>query len=255
MCTIVVLRRPGHRWPLIVGANRDEMVDRPWAPPGRHWPDRPGVVAGLDRLAGGTWLGLNDAGVLAAVANRRGSLGPAAGKESRGSLPLRALDHARAAAAARELARIDGGRFRAFNLVVADPEDAFWLANRDGAVTVAPIPEGLSMLTAGDLDDAASPRIARFRPRFAAAHAPDPDRGDWAAWEALLAATDDAAPASAMTLYPRNGFATVSSALIALAARGSGVAPIWRFAPGPPDLTAFAPVAIAPARGRHLRDC
>ena len=78
MCTLVLLRRPGHPWPLLLAANRDEMVDRPWAPPGRHWPDRPEVVAGLDRTAGGSWLGLNDHGVVAAILNRRGSLGPAA---------------------------------------------------------------------------------------------------------------------------------------------------------------------------------
>ncbi|HEY7688883.1 MAG TPA: NRDE family protein, partial [Dongiaceae bacterium] len=59
MCTLVILFRPGHDWPVIVGANRDEMADRPWAPPARHWPDRPQVVAGLDKLAGGSWLGVN----------------------------------------------------------------------------------------------------------------------------------------------------------------------------------------------------
>src|ERR1700685_676462 len=56
MCTLILLRRPGHDWPVIVGANRDEMKARPWRPPGRHWPDRPEVVAGLDELAGGSWL-------------------------------------------------------------------------------------------------------------------------------------------------------------------------------------------------------
>src|SRR5437773_2414816 len=55
MCTLVILRRPEHAWPIIIGANRDEMIDRPALPPDRHWPDRPEVVAGLDRLAGGTW--------------------------------------------------------------------------------------------------------------------------------------------------------------------------------------------------------
>jgi uncharacterized protein with NRDE domain len=57
MCSVVLLLRPGHDWPVIVGANRDEMADRPWAAPARHWPDRPHVVAGLDKLAGGSWLG------------------------------------------------------------------------------------------------------------------------------------------------------------------------------------------------------
>ncbi|MCC6782813.1 MAG: NRDE family protein, partial [Planctomycetes bacterium] len=84
MCTLVLLRRPGHAWPLLVAANRDEMRERPWRPPARHWPDRPDVFAGLDELAGGSWLGLNDHGVAAAVLNRRNTLGPAAGLRSRG---------------------------------------------------------------------------------------------------------------------------------------------------------------------------
>jgi len=72
VCTVVLLRRPTHAWPLILGANRDEMADRAWLPPARHWPDRRRVVAGLDRLAGGTWLGVNEFGVVATVLNRRG---------------------------------------------------------------------------------------------------------------------------------------------------------------------------------------
>ncbi|NBP73538.1 MAG: hypothetical protein EBU57_10365, partial [Alphaproteobacteria bacterium] len=67
MCTVVILRRPGHDWPLLIAANRDEMAGRPWDPPARHWPDRENVVAGIDRLAGGTWMGLNDEGVAACI--------------------------------------------------------------------------------------------------------------------------------------------------------------------------------------------
>jgi hypothetical protein len=120
MCTLVILRRPEHRWPVVIGANRDEMIDRPWQPPGRHWPDRPEVVAGLDTLAGGSWLGINDWGVAAAVLNRHGSLGPAPDRRSRGELVLEALDHADAVAAAEALSHLDPGAYRTFNLIVAD---------------------------------------------------------------------------------------------------------------------------------------
>ena len=82
MCTLVILRRPDHAWPLLFAANRDEMLERPWRPPARHWPDRPDVVAGRDELAGGTWLGVNDHGVGAAVLNRIGSLGQTTDKRS-----------------------------------------------------------------------------------------------------------------------------------------------------------------------------
>src|SRR5258707_8561127 len=99
MCTLVILRRPEHDWPVIIGANRDEMIERPAKPPGRHWADRAEVVAGLDLLAGGSWLGINDWGVAAAILNRHGSLGPAARLRSRGGLVLGgpAPPHARAA--------------------------------------------------------------------------------------------------------------------------------------------------------------
>ena len=70
MCSIVILFRPGHDWPVLIGANRDEMQDRPWRAPGRHWADRPEAVAGIDLLAGGSWLGINAQGVVAAVSNR-----------------------------------------------------------------------------------------------------------------------------------------------------------------------------------------
>ena len=120
MCTLAILRRPDHPWPVIIGANRDEMIDRPSLPPARHWPDRAEVVAGRDLLAGGSWLGINDWGVAAAVLNRHGSLGPAAGQRSRGELVLEALDHADAVAAAAALSDLDPHSYRTFNLIVAD---------------------------------------------------------------------------------------------------------------------------------------
>src|SRR5947199_8245342 len=113
------------------------MVARPADPPARHWPDRAEIVAGKDLLAGGSWLGLNDWGVAAAVLNRHGSLGPAPGQRSRGELVLEALDHADAAAAARALADLEPAAYRSFNLIVADGRDAFWLRHAgDGEIEV-----------------------------------------------------------------------------------------------------------------------
>ncbi len=246
MCTIVLLRRPGHGWPLVLAANRDEMGDRPWLPPGRHWPDRADVVAGRDERAGGTWLGVNDAGVVAAVSNRRGSLGPDPDKRSRGELPLLALAHGDAGAAARAVAEADGAAYRSFNLVVADRRAAFWLRNRGNGETIErfEVPPGLSMLTSGELDDPASPRIRGFLPRFRAAPPPDPEHGDWRAWEELMASRDGAAagdPHAAMTVLTDTGFGTVSSSLIALA--GDARESVWRFAAGPPDRTPYVAVA------------
>jgi uncharacterized protein with NRDE domain len=248
MCTLVLLRRPGHQWPLLLGANRDEMLDRTWTPPGRHWPDRPEVTAGRDDLAGGSWLGVNDHGVAAAILNRTGSLGPLAGKRSRGELVLDALDYGDAVDAATALSGLDAEAYRPFNLVVADDRDAFWLAHRGrGRVAVTPIPEGLSMLTARELDDETSPRIRRYRPRFNAAAAPDPEKGDWQAWQQLLGESEAEAglgPESAMRFAIDAGaarFGTMSSSLIAIPPAGIGKHPIWLFARVDAESPATAP--------------
>jgi len=249
MCTVVLLRRPNSSWPLLLAANRDELQERPWLPPARHWdgPDehREDVVAGLDQLAGGTWLGLNDRAMVACVLNRPGTLGPMDGKRSRGELPLEALDHESAEAAAEALGHLDPRAYRPFSLVVADAANAYWLVAREGAlrVEVSRIDEGLSMLTAHDLNDTqASPRMRHYLPRFQAAATPDPDGdngGDWSAWESLLASTDHAAaagPEEAMNIALDNGFATRSSSLLALPRpQNPPRAPIWRFCHGAPD--------------------
>lgn len=250
MCTLIILRRPAHRWPLLLAGNRDEMHERPWLPPGRHWEDRPEVVAGLDRLAGGSWLGINDHGVVAVVTNREGSLGPAPGRRSRGELVLEALDHAEAAEAARALADLDPAAYRDFNLFIADPVSAWLLVGRasEPAVRASEVLAGLHMLTAGDLDDTASPRIRRYLPRFQAAPVPDPETGDWQAWRALLAARDydDAAgPRGALNLDLPAGFGTVCSHLIALPRYpGRGERLVFQFAAGAPDRSEFHPLHL-----------
>lgn len=249
MCSVVILYRPNHPWPLILGANRDEMANRPSAPPARHWPDRTNVVAGLDRLAGGSWLGLNDEGVVACIMNRMNTLGPAPGRRSRGELVLEALDHADATAAAEALSALDPAAYRAFNMAIADNRDAFWLrslGHPQGWVDVQPLPPGLSMITAHDLNDTGrSQRIRTYLPRFASTTAPDPEAVDWRSWESLLSSSEVAAGApatDAMAFTTDSGFATVSSSLLALPAVGRKRRPIWRFAPGRPDQHPFADV-------------
>jgi uncharacterized protein with NRDE domain len=231
MCTLVILRRPGHDWPLIVAANRDERLDRPATAPGRHWPDRAEVVAGQDLLAGGSWLGLSDHGVLAGILNRQGSLGPQAGKRSRGELVLEALDHIEARLAAEALHELDPEAYRPFNLVIADAQDAFWLRHAgEPNIQVVPLPEGLSMLTARELDDPSSARIRRYRPLFAAAAPPDPDRDDWSDWELLLGSTasETGDPRDAMRIVTSDNYGTRSTSLIALPADPER-RPIWRY--------------------------
>ena len=248
MCTVVILRRPDHRWPIFLAGNRDEMRDRPWRPPARHWADRPNVVAGLDKLGGGSWLGINDEGVVATVLNRVGTLGPLAGKRSRGELVLEALDHADAVAAVGALAHLDARSYRPFNMVIADNRDAFWLRADGETARAIPLNEGISMLTAFELNDSADARIRTFLPAFRAAPAPDPDAGDWRAWQDLLATEAPNGPAdreAGLAFQLDTGFGTRSSAVVALpSVDHPEIKPVFLFAPGPPDETHYRPVLI-----------
>jgi hypothetical protein len=256
---MIILRRSGHEWPVLIAANRDEMADRPWRAPGRHWPDRPQIVGGLDQLGGGSWLGINTAGVVAGVLNRLNTLGPAPGRRSRGDLPLNALASPDAESAALAIAAVDAHAYRPFNLLLADAGRAFWvrcpgaeadggIGRRAGRIEVHALPDGLSMITAYDRNDVASPRIRHYLPRFRSAPAPDPGRGDWRAWVELLGCREmepSAGPGGAMTVVTDTGFGTVSSSLIALpAADRAGCRPVWLFAAGRPDEAPFMPTLL-----------
>jgi hypothetical protein len=254
MCTLVILRRPEHIWPVVIGANRDEMIGRPALPPARHWPDRPEVIAGQDLLAGGSWLGVNDWGVAAAVLNRHGSLGPAAGQRSRGELVLEALDHPDAVAAAEALSHLDPAAYRTFNLIVADNRDAFWLRHADGkTIDVWPIPDGLSLIDSGELNRPNNRRVTLATPRFGAAAPPDPDRDDWRDWEALLS-NDESPPGqppeTALRFRMPHGYGTVSSALLALPQPNSGERkPRFRYAQWEPTPLPWGDVSPAAPSG------
>jgi hypothetical protein len=230
MCTVVILNRPGR---VMLAANRDERIDRPWDPPAEYWP---GVLGGRDRTAGGTWMALNREGVVAAVLNRVGTLGPAAGKRSRGELPLLALRDGSAAAAAEAMTRLDAGDWRGFNMVIADAAGG-WFVRGDGhgrpyAEALRP---GVSMVTAYDPNDLESARTAVHLPRFQAA---EPEFGDWSGWQAVLADRSGMA-AEQINVVPRSGFGTVCSSLLSLPAGG---VPEWLFAAGPPHAAPFRPV-------------
>ena len=68
MCLVLVAIDLTGDCPLVVAANRDERHDRP-ADALHWWADQPGLAAGRDSRAGGTWFGATTSGRFAAVLN------------------------------------------------------------------------------------------------------------------------------------------------------------------------------------------
>lgn len=165
MCLILAAWRTVPGYPLVVAANRDEFHARPAAPAG-FWQDHPGILAGRDLEARGTWMGVSRSGRFAAVTNYRGAREPRA-LESRGALVSRFLSNEQKPAA--YVAAIQNNLYSGFNLLACDGEELWWLSNRDSAPRrLEPGVYGLGNLL---LD---SPEVEPAKQRLGAALAPAP---------------------------------------------------------------------------------
>jgi uncharacterized protein with NRDE domain len=160
MCTLIALHRCVPGVPLIVAANRDEFTERPSEAPALRELGRGFVLAPRDAQAGGTWLGVNPAGVLAAITNRRAE-SPDPSRRSRGLLVLDALAAESAAEAATAALALPHGAYNPFNLFVADAQRAF-------AISYGVAPKGIELAAGShvignaDLDAPPPAKVARI---------------------------------------------------------------------------------------------
>lgn len=178
MCTAIVGYDPGARVPVLLAGVRDELTDRAWLPPARHWPGRPGLIGGRDELAGGTWLAADpSAPRVACVLNGRGREAPEPVRRSRGELPL-------LLAGTGTLEGTDLTPYDPFHLIGAEPAAVRLWSWDGGALTVRKLEPGLHIVVNSGLaepgtrggDDHMSARVAHFRPLFEAA---ERDRRAW----------------------------------------------------------------------------
>jgi uncharacterized protein with NRDE domain len=159
MCLIVVAWHARADLPLVVAANRDEWRDRP-AERARWWPDHPGILAGRDLKAGGTWLGITRDGRFAAITNYRDPAERRSTAPSRGALAIDYLlgDEPPARYLTRLLEVAD--RYNAFNLIVGDARSLFYFGSKEGTLReIAPGVHGLS----NHLLDEPWPKVRRGR--------------------------------------------------------------------------------------------
>ncbi|MFI8746002.1 NRDE family protein [Pseudomonas sp. NPDC077186] len=148
MCLIVFAWRPDHPQPLLLAANRDEFYARPsW--PLREWDDAPGLFAGRDLQAGGTWLGMSADGRFAALTNIRDP-GQEPGQRSRGELPVAFLRGQATPQAYLAQLAARAGDYGGFNLLLGDARQLWYYNSREGEPR--PLAEGLYGLSNASLD-------------------------------------------------------------------------------------------------------
>jgi uncharacterized protein with NRDE domain len=234
MCTLILLHRCVDAAPLVIAANRDEYLDRPAAPPALLTVPGPPVAAPLDLRAGGTWLGLNGAGLFAALTNRA-TKRPDPTRRSRGLLVLDALTASSAAEAAARLLSLPAGRYNPFTLVLADAERAFALAYQDSP-RLEPLAPGAHVI--GNADPLAPdvPKVARLRVRAEAAARASAD-GVLDALGEICRGHEGCGGPLEDTCIHTPVYGTRSSTLLRLGGRPGADA--FRFADGPPCTTAY----------------
>ncbi|MFB6121065.1 MAG: NRDE family protein [Halobacteriaceae archaeon] len=242
MCTLILAWQVFPEAPVCVAANRDEADDRPSSPPGEYATD-PRVVAPRDEVAGGTWLGYNDHGVLAAVTNRWTDTDLPA-ERSRGRLVADALGAESAEDAARVVEdAVSDADYAGFNLVLADDTAALY-CEWDGRLRVRNWRPGVHVVVnvGADGDFAIPERRREFGEQQAAdarrartALRPEPDEsGDaWRDRAAEILRDHDYA-----FCVHGDGYGTQSSSLLSLGPDGAD----WRYADGPPCETAYESV-------------
>ena len=138
MCLLIFAHQVYPGYPLVLAANRDEFYARETAP-AAFWPEHPGVLAGKDLQAGGTWMGVTQRGRFAAITNYRDPAASGAAPRSRGELTLDFLsgDDTPPVYLAK-IAKV-ASEYAGFNLLLGDGKYLWYFSNRHTVCGCTPI--------------------------------------------------------------------------------------------------------------------
>jgi uncharacterized protein with NRDE domain len=260
MCLLVVASRIVRGEPLIVGANRDEVLDRPSTPVTLLSSGPPRVLGGRDERSGGTWLAVNRAGVCAGLTNQ--PLGDAKDptKRSRGELPLAAVRCSTAREGVELLAReFDPAEYNGAWMLVGDPTSLWFVDFTGASVVTVELPPGIHVLENRAVDTP-SAKVDLAREALGDAGVTTPATGRGLRGDAVDAAfrrvladhripEGDERPNSGNCVH-LDGFGTRSSCLVRVRTRahrdavhGTTQAPRMWVADGPPCTTPYADVS------------
>lgn len=202
---------------MIVFANREESPVRPSTGPqvNASLPKKTRWMGGKDLTAGGTWLGVNQEGLVVAVTNRRKSQTPTRPK-SRGLLCRELLEQGGFEEAKAEFSRQwDQESFSGFNLMLISRERGVVISAGD-ELQVQPLEPGLHAVTNFNWNDPLDPRVHRVRGLMETFHRTNPPWEQWIPWAKSICGLGEDAGGDAICYSCTQGWGTVSSSVIAL---------------------------------------
>jgi hypothetical protein len=188
----------------------------------------------MDLQAGGTWFGVNQHGLVVAVANRPKST-PVPAPRSRGVL---CRDSLRAGSARKAvdmaLDELTTGRYEGCNFVALDMESG-WAVHAGDEVEAVELDEGLNIIGSMDLNDPRDERGKMARRLLTLQTLDSPVK--FLAVASKVFARAPSPPGRATMIVRGVDKGTVSSTLVALGKKPRDA--IYQFADGPPDQAKF----------------
>lgn len=165
MCTLILVRGVLQGPELFVIANRDEELSRPAQTPAVYERGEMRILAPRDLKAGGTWIGVNEAGVFSGVTNRFGRSSEPH-HHSRGELVFQALESSTAGEAADRIQGLSAEDYNGFHLVIADRIGAYVVWNDGDELHRVELGAGYHVITERSFEAGESKRLRRVKERL-----------------------------------------------------------------------------------------
>lgn len=215
--------------PILVAYNREDSFDRSYPTPSIH-SGKPRILASVDPKTGGTFLGVNQNGMLVGVVDRVKRNAPSA-PDSRSDLARQILK-ANSARRAVDFAmdKLSSGQYLGANFVIADSESG-WCVHAGDDVDCCELIDGLSLVGSCDVNDFRDERVSMANRLLTLQNLDSPIK-----FLAVASKVFARGPgiAGRPSMVVREGtFGTVNSTLIALGKKPRDA--IYQFAAGAPD--------------------
>jgi len=229
MCLLAIQYKAVPEAPILVAANRDEFYDRQSTIPSIQ-SGKPRVLCGIDQLAGGTWLGVNQNGLVVAVSNRPKILTPIAPR-SRGLLCREILKGGSSREAVEiALEGLETGKYDGANFIIADSKYGAAIHGGD-TIEVVDLEEGLNLIANQDLNDPTDQRLQLAKRLLTLQSLDSPVK--FLAVASRVFARGPVGDGRPSMVLRKDARGTVSSTLISLGKKPRDA--IFQFANGAPD--------------------
>ncbi|MEC9093536.1 MAG: NRDE family protein [Planctomycetota bacterium] len=233
MSLLAVLYKLVPESPILIAFNREELVTHKVTKPTIQ-SGKPRILASMDSVSGGTWLGVNQHGMMVGATSRRKFNVPMAPK-SREAL-CRDLLRCGSARDAVNLAmdELHTNEYEGVNYIIADGESG-WFVHGGNELEANVLEEGLNIVSDRNVNDPRDERVAMARRLLTLQTLDSPVK--FLAVASKVLARAPSGPGRPSMVVHDGDYGTVSSTLVSL-----GIKPrdaIYQFANGSPDENKF----------------